>query len=162
MALHGSVTVTRQLAATPSDVFAAFADPERRQRWFQMPGRTLYELDFRVGGGEVSRGTFAAMDTPEQIEVASRFLDIVPDERIVFSYELVLDGRRRTVSLVTVELAPVDGGTAISYTEQYALLVLTGDGSRDRAHIEGGLRLLLNGLMTVLAPATAPSTVPRR
>jgi uncharacterized protein YndB with AHSA1/START domain len=102
------------------------------------------------------------MDTPEQIEFASRFLDIVPDERIVFSYELVLDGRRRMVCLVTVELVPSGGGTTISYTEQYALLVLTGDGSRDRAHLEGGLRLLLNGLMTVVAPATAPSTAPRR
>jgi hypothetical protein len=45
---------------------------------------------------------------------------------------VILDGRPRWVSLVTVELAP-DGGTHMSHTEQYAFLAYGGDGEQDVA-----------------------------
>ena len=78
------------------------------------------------------------------------------DERIVLTSELVLDGRRRSVSLVTIELAPGDGGTtAMTYTEQYAFLAPEGDGRAEVAEREGGTRLQLNGLKAVLERAAA-------
>jgi hypothetical protein len=49
----------------------------------------------------------------ERIEYRSRFLDIAAGERIVLSYSLALDGIRRWVSLVTVELAVERGGTRL-------------------------------------------------
>lgn len=151
--LHGSVTVERRLTAPPDHVFAAFADPSLRTRWFRIPsepGTAHHELDFRIGGGERAGGTFAPMDVPERIEYRSRFLDIEADERIVFVYEILLDGRRRTISLVTVELAPDDGGTHLTYTEQYTLVNVADDGRTDAAHLAGSLRLLLNGLTAVV------------
>lgn len=147
--MHGSVTVARSLTAPPSRVFAAFAELPLRGEWFRVPsdaGPGHHELDFRVGGGELARGTFAPMGVPEYIEYRSRFLDIVADQRIVFVYELSLDGRRRTISLVTVEIAASDAGTNLTYTEQYALVAFTGDGNTDVAHLAGSLRLSLNGL----------------
>jgi uncharacterized protein YndB with AHSA1/START domain len=158
--LSGSFTVERDLAASPGRVFAAYADAGLRRRWFGIPGNPAnaqHELDFRPGGHEVSRGRFAPSGEPaaeELIEYRSVFWDIVPDARVVFGYELVLDGVRRWVSLVTVELAGrPDGGTRLAYTEQYVLLAYAGDGSQDRAHLKGSIPLQLNGLAAVLSAA---------
>ncbi|WP_261565202.1 SRPBCC domain-containing protein [Frankia gtarii] len=147
--VHGSCTLSRDLAVPPGRVFAAFSDLALRQRWFRIPsepGTAHHELDFRVSGCEIARGTFAPSGVPEQIEYRSEFLDIVPDERIVFTYTIMLDGHRRSVSLVTVELAAEGSGTRVTRTEQYVFLVLTGDGQVDVAHLEGSMRLQFNGL----------------
>jgi uncharacterized protein YndB with AHSA1/START domain len=52
-------TIERRLRQTPAQAFRAFADPELKRRWFGVPeGWTdaQWELDFRVGGSEVSVG----------------------------------------------------------------------------------------------------------
>jgi uncharacterized protein YndB with AHSA1/START domain len=52
-------TIERRFRQTPAQAFRAFADPELKQRWFGVPeGWTdaNWELDFRVGGSEVSVG----------------------------------------------------------------------------------------------------------
>jgi len=158
-ALCGSFTVERDLAASPDQVFAAYAEPGLRRRWLRVPGdatEARYELDFRPGGREMRRGRFApsgVAGTEELIEYRSVFWDIVPAARIVFGYELVLDGTRRWASLVTVELTPLPGeqGTRLRHTEQYTLLAYTGDGADDQAHLRGGTQLQLNGLAAALA-----------
>jgi uncharacterized protein YndB with AHSA1/START domain len=160
--IHGSFSTTRSFAAAPDRVFAAFADRSVRRQWFGIPGRPAnaeHELDFRVGGRELVRGTFEPSGVPEHIEYRSRFFDIVADERIVFASELLLDGRRRSVSLVTVELSDEAGRTRLTYTEQYVFLVPTGNGHTDAAEREGGTRLQLNGLAAVLEGATSEGRV---
>jgi uncharacterized protein YndB with AHSA1/START domain len=74
----------------------------------------------------------------------------VPDERVVFSYHLTVDDVRRWASLVTIELAPRDGGTSLRHTEQYVFLAYTADGAHDTAHLQGGTRLQLNALAAAL------------
>jgi uncharacterized protein YndB with AHSA1/START domain len=157
-ARHGSFTHTRSLAAPPDRVFTAYSDLAVRRRWFRIPGDPAdahHELDFRPGGGEVARGTFAPSGVPERVEYRSHFFDIAPDERIVYGYEVVLDGRRRSVGLATVELEPEGGGTRLTYTEHYVLVAFTGDGSADAGEREGGLRLQLNGLQAVVEKPVA-------
>lgn len=156
--LHGSFTVTRRVAAPTDRVFAAFADLSVRQRWFRIPGKpgtAHHELDFRVGGGEIVRGTFTSVDVPEHIEYGSRYLDIIPNERIVYTYELLLDERRRSVSLASIELASDGTETLITYTEQFAFLLYTADGHEDIAERKGGTQLQLNGLLTVVEESMA-------
>jgi uncharacterized protein YndB with AHSA1/START domain len=152
---HGSFTLPLDLAAPPDRVYAAYADPALRRRWFRIPStpeHAHHELDFRVGGHEVARGAFAPSGVEERVEYRSTFCDIVPDERIVFTYGLLLDDQRRWVSLVTIELSPRDGsGTHLRHTEQYAFLVVTGDGTQDIAHLKGGTRLQLNGLAAAVS-----------
>lgn len=148
--IHGTFTLPADLNAPPARVFAAYADPGQRPRWFRMPGRTHYELDFRVGGREISRGEFAPMGEPERLEYHAVFGDIVPDERLVFSYATTVNEVRRWVSLVTIELAAADGGTRLRHTEQYAFVAYSGDGSGDTAHLRGGTRLQLNALAAAL------------
>lgn len=152
--LHGSFTVVREVRAPPPRVFAAFSDLSLRRRWFRIPGKqdeAVHELDFRIGGGEVMRGSFAPAGAVEELEYRSRFLDITVDERIVFSYEFLLDGSRRWVALVSVELSPHAGGTCLRYTEQYAFLVYTRDGSAEIGERRGSTNLMLNGLAAVVA-----------
>jgi uncharacterized protein YndB with AHSA1/START domain len=86
----------------------------------------------------------------ERLEYRATFHDIVPDERVVFSYHLTADDMRRWASLVTIELAPRDGGTSLRHTEQYVFLACTADGAHDTAHLQGGTRLQLNALAAAL------------
>jgi uncharacterized protein YndB with AHSA1/START domain len=152
--LHGSFSLDRSIAAPPRRVFRAFSELSLRRRWFRIPSQPEpghHELDFRVGGGEVASGTFAPAGIPEHIDYLSTFLDIQPDERIVLVNELLLDGRRRSISLVTVELSPDgDTGTQLTYTEQFTFLILTGDGGADIAEREGGTRLQLSSLIALV------------
>lgn len=145
--VHGTATLSRDLDAPPERVWAAFADFALRDRWFRIPGKDgTHELDFRVGGGETSTGVFAASGAPELVEWRSRIFDLEEPRRIVFGYELSVDGLRRNVSLVTVALAPEGGGTRLDYTEQYVLTALTGEPGQDEAHLRGSLQFLLNRL----------------
>jgi uncharacterized protein YndB with AHSA1/START domain len=150
----GTVTAERTFDLAPEVMFAAYARLALRSRWFRLPGRSLsHELDFRVGGGESARSIFSAPGAgrAEQVEYSSRFWDIVDDRHIVFSYEVVLDGIRRSVSLVTVEFLQGDGTTVLKHTEHYVFMVKTGEGDDDVRHLRGGLQLQLNGLSSVVA-----------
>jgi uncharacterized protein YndB with AHSA1/START domain len=144
-----------ELSVPPAQAFAAFGDPSVRAKWFRLPGRRgVPELDFRVGGGEVAESTFTPAGAEERLEYRSRFLDIVPDQRIVLAYDFSLNGRRRWASLVTVEFAPDARGCVLTWTEQYAFLAVTGDGRQDVAHLQGGIRLQLNGLAAAVEPSS--------
>ncbi len=150
---HGSFSHSRSLPASPAAIFAAFADTAVRRRWFQIPSEpdgAHHELDFRVGGAEIARGRLAGAGLPETIEYRSRFVEIVPEERIIYTYELSLNGELRSVSLVSVELAPDAGGTRLTYTEHYVFTAFSGDGWHDRAERERGIPLQLNGLQAVI------------
>ncbi|GAB1339038.1 hypothetical protein ACE1SV_56280 [Streptomyces sp. E-15] len=152
---HGSFTVDLDFTVPRAEVFRGFADPSLRGRWFRLPGASAtaeHALDFRTGGGESARNVFVSGDTEERLAYRSRFLDIVPDSRIVYVYEAEVNGTRRWISLVTVELADEPAGSRLTWTEQYTWLVPTGDGADDAAHLRGGTRLLLNGLTAVVNP----------
>ncbi|MEU3525935.1 SRPBCC domain-containing protein [Streptomyces sp. NPDC038707] len=162
-ARHGSFSVGTDFTVSRAEVFRGFAEPSLRGRWFRLPGplgTAAHELDFRVGGGENARNVFVSGDTEERLAYRSRFLDIVPDTRIVYVYEAEVDGTRRWVSLVTVELSDVPAGSRLTWTEQYTWLVPTGDDAQDAAHLRGGTRLLLNGLSTVVNPDRHPGLRP--
>ncbi|MGW6289929.1 SRPBCC domain-containing protein [Streptomyces sp. NPDC055107] len=153
--LHGSFSLDMSFTVARAEVFRGFADPSLKRRWSRLPGGSAtaeHELDFRVGGAESARNVFVSGDTEERLAYRSRFLDIVPDARIVHVYEAEVDGSVRWISLVTVELDDEPAGSRLTWTEQYTWLVPTGDGTQDIAHLRGGTRLRLNGLSTVVNP----------
>ena len=115
---HATFAVERTYDASPARVFAAWAQPEAKSGWFGEPGGD-FELDFRVGGREFNRGT---LPDGSVYTFEGRYYDIVPDERIVYAYDMHLDERRISVSLATVELKPDGGGTRLIFTEQGAFL----------------------------------------
>jgi uncharacterized protein YndB with AHSA1/START domain len=141
-------TIERRFRQSPKQTFQAFADPDLRQRWFRVPDSwtdTEWSLDFRVGGGELNAGRD---DRGTHHLFRSRFHDIVAGERIVFAYDLLLNGRLTSVSLTTIELRPNDDdGTHLLFTEHGAFL----DAIEDPAEREHGTGLLLDGLEAFLA-----------
>jgi uncharacterized protein YndB with AHSA1/START domain len=81
------------------------------------PGQ--YELDFRIGGQESSRGGPEGGPT---YAFEARYEDIVPNERIITSYQMSLNGERISVSVATIELKAQGAATRLILTEQGAYL----------------------------------------
>ncbi len=121
--VHSTFTLGRTYDQPPARVFAAWGDPALKSRWFG--GGTddtpiALNMDFRVGGRETDQS-----DPGAEPAFDARYHDIVPDERIVFTYDLTLGGSLVSVSLATVEFRPAgDGGksTELTYTEHGAFL----------------------------------------
>jgi uncharacterized protein YndB with AHSA1/START domain len=136
---HATFVLERRYEVSPDRAFAAWADPEAKKRWFVDPDATL-ELDFRVGGRERSRGT--APDG-NAYRYEALYQDIVPVQRIVYTYDMHVQETRISVSLATVEFAPMsDNGTRLVFTEQGAFL----DGHETPARREQGMGGLLDSL----------------
>jgi len=143
---HTTFVIERTYPVSPRAVFAAFAEPALKERWFRMPPDwvgTEHTLDLRVGGRESNRGGPAG--GPVHLFDA-RYQDIVENERIVYAYDLYIDEQRVSVSLATIELAGVGSGTRMTFTEQGAFL----DGLEDPAEREHGTNLMVDALGAAL------------
>ncbi|CAN7308557.1 SRPBCC family protein [Pararhizobium sp. LjRoot238] len=144
---HATFTITRHYDASPARVFAAFAEKDRKAQWFSShEGWTSqsYSFDFRTGGGEHLSIT-AADGVVHTFD--ARYQDIVPEERIVYSYDMHLNETRFSVSLATVEFKPGSKGTRLVFTEQGAFL----DGHDNVGQRETGTQSLLDNLAASLA-----------
>ncbi len=147
---HATFCIERRFDASPSRVFKAFSELNAKQQWFSGPPgwvRNRHELDFRVGGREISDvgppgGAAHIFD--------ARYWDIVPNERIVFSYDMHIGDTRISVSLTTVELKADGAGTHLSFTEQGAFL----DGFDNPKQREEGTGFLMDALEASLKHAS--------
>lgn len=139
---HATFVIERTYDASPARVFAACSDRAAKAAWFVGPdewAQGRYEMDFRVGGRERASG--GPPGGPVHTYEAT-FQDIVPDQRIVSTYDMHLDDTRISVSLATLEIAPTGAGTKLVYTEQAVFL----DGYDIPADREKGTRDLLDNL----------------
>jgi uncharacterized protein YndB with AHSA1/START domain len=116
--VHDTFTIERHFDAAPGRVFKAFADPAAKALWFAGPPETKQEdvsFDFREGGRETM---VTVLDDGSRIGFYATYSDIVPDERIVYTYEMTMGGKRISVSVATVEIRPSsNGGTDLQVTE---------------------------------------------
>src|ERR671925_606109 len=127
--------------------FAAWADPETKARWYTDSDAHL-QLDFRVGGRECHSGS--APDG-RAYRYEAHFHDVVPAQRIVYTYEMLLKGTKISVSLATVEFTRSgDSGTDMVFTEQGAFL----DGRESAAGRAQGMGSLLDTLGAELQSKT--------
>src|SRR3954465_5406974 len=140
---HTTFVIERIYPSTPSQVFHALADKEAKGKWFADPrqggGKPTLEMDFRVGGRETNSG--GPKGGPVHYFNAL-YHDIVPDQRIIYSYDMHIGEQRISVSLATIELKPEGKRTRLTFTEQGAFL----DGYDDPAGRERGTRELLDAL----------------
>jgi uncharacterized protein YndB with AHSA1/START domain len=150
-ALHNTFVIERSYPKPRERVFAAFADPAVKRRWFA-EGHSLdllgYEMDFRVGGAELQRYRFKEGSPFPGVELVSegRFLDIVPGARIVVAADMAMRGARFSVALVTIELFSTDAGTDLLCTHQGVFF----EGADGPAMREAGWRTLFDRLGEVL------------
>lgn len=136
--LHSTFTLERTYPVAPDKVYAAWADPAAKARWFA--GVAQHELDFRVGGKELVTRAGSA-DRPT-LTFESVYHHILPNERIVFASTLGSDGVPATVSLTTVQLSETDDGTLLTLTQQGAFL----DGQEEPSWREQGTSDQLDAL----------------
>jgi len=140
-------TIERHYPALPSRVYAAFADPAQKAKWFVGPDDVFetaeWELDFRVGGREYNS---AKAKNGPQHSFEATYLDIVENERIIYSYVMHLDEAKISASLSTIQIFPDGDGTLLTLTEHGAFL----DGYDDADSRERGTRDLLDALGTSL------------
>ncbi len=123
--IHETFTIQRTYPAAPSRVFAAFASAEAKTAWGDTGDlepadgdAAVSEFDFRPGGHE----RFGHRWQGITYRYDARYYDIVPDQRIVYCYEMYADDARISVSVTTIEFVKSGDGTALVYTEQGAFL----------------------------------------
>ena len=142
---HGSFTVGRRYAAAPARVFAAWADPEIKGKWYGDPEKESVAdvFEFRTGGREYRAGEIGGGQT---FAIDIRYYDIVENQRIVYAYEVQIDGARTSVSVAAVEFRPEGDGTRMIVTEHGAFL----DGLDKPDERQGGAEFVMDRLAKVL------------
>ena len=144
---HATFTVERLYDAPVALTYSAWANPQRKARWFAgTPGEwdmEIREFDFRVGGRERLRGRWKNGTVSD---FQATYYDIVPEQRIMWVYDMYIDTRRISVSLATAHFKAEDGKTRLTFTEQGAFL----DGYDDAGSRERGTRVLLERVAEAL------------
>jgi uncharacterized protein YndB with AHSA1/START domain len=145
--VHDTFVIDRTYPGSPARVYGAFADPAQKVRWFGDPDTEKgpdHSIDFRIGGRESMSGSVP--DGPS-FTYEAVYQDIVESERIVYSYDMTMNGQRISVSVATLEFLPrTEGGTRLILTEQGVYL----DGLDTSAAREEGTRGLLELLAAFL------------
>ena len=95
------VIVRRSIRASAALLFTAYSRPEHLVRWYG-PGNypvTHAEVDFRVGGElkMVMTGPDGKLGPP----FGGTYLEIVPDERIVYQNGFLMEGAEKMIVTIT-------------------------------------------------------------
>lgn len=124
--VHSTFVIERNYPQAPQRVYAAFAEPARKRRWYAEGDHEIqeFEMEFRVGGSERFRYRFKAGHPIAGSEIAneSTYQEIVPEKHIVTTSKMSLNGKVIVVMLATLEFVPADAGTALILTHQAAYL----------------------------------------
>jgi uncharacterized protein YndB with AHSA1/START domain len=147
--VHDTFVIERTYPASPERVYQAFADPKAKARWFAAPAeweQSRGKMEFKPGGKE-----FVSSTPPGRPSYTydCTYLDIVPNQRIVYVYEMHSGKNKISASLATIEIAPAGNGTTLRLTEQGVFL----DGYDDAGSREKGTHSLLDQLGKALADA---------
>jgi len=123
--VHATFVLERTYRASRPKVFSAFSDWEKKKKWFggENPDLSKNTMDFRVGGRDHSEGTVTSHGSTHTSRYDAIYLDIIENERIIFAYDMDMNGVHISASLTTIELTDArDGGTHLKFTEQGAYL----------------------------------------
>lgn len=116
--VHDTFTIERTYDTSVGRLYEAWADPRLKATWFVGPeGWTELERssDFRVGGRDVTHGRHVG--NIESKAVAT-YHEIVPNQRIVFVYDMWVNGALQSVTLATAQFVANGKSAQLVYTEQ--------------------------------------------
>ncbi|HVJ53275.1 MAG TPA: SRPBCC family protein [Aliidongia sp.] len=141
--VHATFHLERTYSAPVARVWQALTDVAAKQRWFGGTGGRWElierQMDVRVGGRERLKGRWEGgiVSTFDAV-----YHDVIPNQRLVYTYEMHLDDKKISVSLATMQLQAEGGKTTLMVTEQGAFL----DGYDDAGSREHGTGHLLDAL----------------
>ena len=103
---------SRDIPATPAQVFAAISTPERLARWWGPNGftNTFSEFDFKTGGkwSLVMHGPDGANYPNDNV-----FGEIISNQKVVLEHPM------QPVFRLTIELAPSSTGTLVTWAQTF-------------------------------------------
>jgi uncharacterized protein YndB with AHSA1/START domain len=141
--VHAAFHLERTYDAPVARVWRALTDEQAKQKWFGGPPDRCQllerHMDVRVGGSERWKGRWEGglVSTFD-----ATYHDVIPNERLIYSYVMHLDAKKISVSLATLQLKAEGGRTMLQVSEQGAFL----DGYDDAHSREQGTGHLLDAL----------------
>src|SRR6201993_1536820 len=103
--IHSTFVLDRHYPQPPERVYAAFAQPARKRRWYAEGDHEIqeFEMEFRVGGSERLRYRFKEGHPIAGSEIAneSTYQDILPEKHIVMAQKMSLNGKPSIIGLLT-------------------------------------------------------------
>lgn len=111
------LAVTRTFNAPPRAVFRAWSEPEMFQAWWvpkSVPGLTLVSCDMDVRTGGKYRLEFGAGGGSDTMAFYGKYLEVVPNKRIVWTNDEGEEG-----AVTTVSLEDQGGMTLLRFHEVY-------------------------------------------
>ena len=144
---HATFVIERTYPVPVEAVWHALSDNDARDQWFTAGSK--FEMaekshEFRVGGHGTEEGRWHG---GPQSRFHSTYTDIVDLQRIVFTYDMWVNGQHMSTSLTTIALEAEGGHTRLTYTEQGVHL----DGLDSPEGREEGTNGLLDQLGSYLA-----------
>ena len=106
-----SLTLKRRINAAPAKVYAAWTEPEKLALWFGPDSGAVVEAetDVRIGG-RFHIGFLT--ENGDRHDVGGRYREIVPNQKLVFTWAWKSTPERE--SLVTVTVKPDGAGTLLT------------------------------------------------
>ena len=126
-----SLTLKRQMRASPARIFKAWTEPSKLVHWFgpqeTEEGSVEAETDVRVGGAYRIR--FKTADD-RQHEASGVYQEVVPNEKLVFTWTWLDTPDEQTQ--ITITLRGEEGGTMLTLTQ-----ALLADEASRASHMTG-------------------------
>ncbi|WP_455199087.1 SRPBCC family protein [Kaarinaea lacus] len=112
--------------ATPEQVFNAWADPEALGKWFGPHSHNcvVEKFEFKEGGNyqvrmiPTGQDADCEGDTTQDSVCAGQFVEIIPNQRIVMTFDWIENGAPLGDSLLTIELSADGGKTRLMLTHE--------------------------------------------
>jgi uncharacterized protein YndB with AHSA1/START domain len=119
---HATIMLQHSYSASTERVFSEFANPVARASW-SVPSKDelIYdEADFKIGGKDVFR---CGPKGDLKFRGETRYLEIVPNARVVSSETIDVNGQKLAVALTTLDFEPTEHGTNLTVTVQLVSFV---------------------------------------
>jgi uncharacterized protein YndB with AHSA1/START domain len=122
------LVIKRVFDAPRELVFKAWSDPEQIKRWWGPKNYPAAELSMDVRTGGRWRNRLRSTETGDDLWHGGVFREVVPPERLVFTFAWDEAGERGLETLVTVTFAEQNGKTLMTFRHEFFRSVEERDG----------------------------------